>query len=233
MHVGLISKRLSELARTSNRTTYTNILDKVINLLDGTKEKTYKKNLISGIKALSETQYTKFISEILDGGFFPIIVPPFKSPKYDAILDALKFLDLKPRYHLELKKYNIKKTKFPVALGYISVMKLEHMGEKGLHVRSTGPYNAKTFSPTQGKKYDGGQKIGEYDMYSLLAWDAKIVIDELFGPLSADHKAKNEIITQIIQTGKANFIESKINPTKDLFNAYMMAIHLTGERRHL
>jgi DNA-directed RNA polymerase beta subunit len=103
------------------------------------------------------------------------------------------------------------------------------LSDKKLHARSTGPYTSTLLTPSHGKKRDGGQQIGEYDAYSLLAWDCPIVLDEFFGSLSSDHKTKNEIIAEIIQTGEGSFKASKSNPVKDLFNAYMLAIHLQSE----
>ena len=136
-------------------------------------------------------------------------------------------LGLKPAYPLKLEEYNVKTE--PVAIGYVYMQKLEHLSEKKMSSRGVGSYVSKTLAPTAGKRRGGGQKVGEYDMYSLLAWDAPHVIDEFFGPLSSDHTAKNQMIYEVIQNGETNMQKTTMNPVKDQLTQMMLAIHLESE----
>ena len=106
------------------------------------------------------------------------------------------------------------------------MQKLEHMSEKKMSGRGVGSYVSSTFAPTRGKRKGGGQKIGELDMYSLLAWDCPTIIDEFFGPLSADHKIKNEMISEMINTGTTNYKESKADPVREKLDQLMLSIHI-------
>jgi DNA-directed RNA polymerase beta subunit len=164
---------------------------------------------------------------VINEGFFPIITVPFKSPTKENLLKAMTFLGIKPRYPVYLPEY--KKTTDPIAIGYVYMHKLEHLSEKKIASRATGPYVAKTFSPTGGKKSQGGRKIGEGDLYSLLAWDVPIVIEEEFGPMSSDQVTKNEMISEIIQTGKTSFRDKRSNPEREFLGQMMLAIHLESE----
>lgn len=227
MHTGLISRHLSSLMTKKTQEQFINILNKVVILLDNTKGKIYSKNLISSLKAMPKATYDKLVTDVEKNKFFPLIFPPFKNPSRENVLSALNLLGLKTRYPLYLPEFN--KTTEPVGVGYIYVMKLEHRGEAGLHARSTGPYVSNLLTPSAGKRKDGGQSLGEYDCYSLLAWDCPIVLDEMLGPLSADHRIKNEMISEIVQTGETSFRTSRSNPVKDLFAQYMTCIHLQSE----
>lgn len=226
MHCGLIAKKLYYFMSTLPRLKFVSLLEPLMKLLDGTKDKSYGKNIISYLKSINEIEYKKIINQLDKDKFFPLIFPPFQSPPRKNILAALKFLNLKPAYKLYLPEYG-RYSRDVISVGYLYVFKLEHMVEKKIHVRSTGGYNGPAMLPTRGKRRGGGQAIGEGDAYSLLSWDAPSIITEFFSALSNDHKTKNQMISEVIQTGKTNLKEIKNeNPTKELFMAYMTAIHL-------
>lgn len=228
LHTGLVAKELANRIQKMDREKFTSLYQRVLTFMDGTNNKDYSKSVIQKTKAMSDEQYKKMVSQIKECGFMSIIAVPFKSPTRDDILKALSILGLKPRYPLKLHKHGDMVTD-PVAVGYIYEQKLEHMSAKKIASRGVGPYVSTTLAPTAGKKHGGGQQLGENDLYGLLAWDTPVVIDEFFGPLSSDHVTKNEMISEIIQTGKTNFKEYKTNPVKDRMSAYMLAIHLKSE----
>lgn len=228
MHTGLISRKLAQLIETSPRKKFESTFGEVLKILDKTKDKTYSKNVISALKKLGDKEYERLKEYYKQKRFIPIISPPFKGPKKDDILKALSFLNLKPTYKLKLPEFN-KYTDDEIGIGYIYVFKLEHLSEKKLHARSTGPYVAKTLAPTGGKKRGGGASLGELDLYSLLAYDTKYLIDEFYGPLSNDHKAKNNMISEIVRTGETSFQTSLEDPVREMFVQYMTAIHLISD----
>ena len=229
MATGLISRKLAMLIESTPRKKFESTFSEVLNILDKTEGKIYSKNVISGLKKLSDSEYKKLVEYYKEKRFIPIIVPPFKGSKKEDILKALSFLSLKPAYKLKLPEFGNKLTDSEIGVGYIYIFKLEHLAEKKVHARSTGPYIAKTLAPTGGKKRGGGASLGELDLYSLLAYDSKYLIDEFFGPLSNDHRAKNLMISEIIQRGESSFIESKEDPTREMFTQYMLSIHLTSD----
>lgn len=228
LHCGLISKHLATIMLTKSRKEFESLLTAVMNLLDGTDGKQYSKNTIKSITALSDVSYKNLMEKIKKDGFFPLIFVPFKSPERNDIEKALGICGLKPRYNLYLPEYDVK-TSDPVAVGYVYVLKLEHMAEKKIHARGVGPYMERTMAPTSGKRREGGAQAGEYDIYSLIAWDCPTIVDEILGPLSSDHAVKNQIISEIIQTGSGSFRPAKTNPVKDLFMQTMLAIHLVSD----
>ena len=158
---------------------------------------------------------------------FPIIIPPFKAPTYKMIKDALNILDLKTKYKFYLPEFNCY-TNYEVPFGYMYIYKLEHMGDMKIHSRSTGPVTGKVLQPTAGKGREGGQRLGEQESLSFISYGALLALQEFFGPLSDDHVTKNEIITDIIQTGHAAYRVPKTNPAKDLLNAYFTSLMISG-----
>ena len=227
LHTGLISKKLAEVMVSQSRTSFISIFQRVLTLLDGTDNHEYSKNLIGYLKTLSDPAYLKLVEKIRALRFITLIFPPFKSPRRENILDALTILGLKPRVPLELPEFNVKTD--PVAVGITYVQKLEHLAEKKIQSRGVGGYQGKSLAPTAGKSRGGGGKMGEYDLYSLLSYDATHVIDEFFGPLSSDHATKNQMISDVLQTGKTAFRQALTNPVKDMLNQFMAALMLESE----
>lgn len=224
LHAGLISWKLGQLMNSESRLKFMPIYKKVMTLLDGTKENEYSKNLIQKMNSLSDTAWGKLKSKITNKRFMPLIFPPFKTPDREDIITAMSLLGLSPRTKLTIPGFG--RTSESVAVGYIHEQKLEHMSEKKMAARSVGGYISKTLSPTAGKRRGGGQKVGEHDLYSLLSWDCPMATEEFFGALSGDHITKNEIISEIVQSGKGSFKQAKSNPVGEMFSMLMLAIHL-------
>lgn len=227
IYCGLISWKLAQLMQEKTRSQFMTTYKKVATLLDGTEGKEMSKTMIQKMMSVSDKAYESLVNDVSRKRFFPIIVPPFKTPDRKNILTALEYLGVEARSKLDIPGFG--KSKEKVTVGYIYETKLEHMSEKKLATRSVGGYVSKTMAPTQGKKREGGQKIGEHDMYSLLSWDCPVLIEEFFGALSSDHVTKNEIISEIIHTGRGEFKFAKSNPVKDLYSQMMLAIHLQSE----
>jgi DNA-directed RNA polymerase beta subunit len=228
-HVGLISKFLALHIKKSTKKQFISLFKNVLSLLDTSVGKRYMTRVITKLNSMSDISYKTLVDKVVTDGFVPIIVPPFKSPNEESVVKALKLVGGSTKYKLKFNIDGRNITTKPVSIGIIYVYKLEHLGDKKIHSRGIGPYMAKTLAPTQGKKNSGAAMIGEYDFYSLLAYDASTVIDELFGPLSSDHATKNEIVSEIIRTGDSGFRQSKTNPVSTMFKQYMRALHLKSD----
>jgi DNA-directed RNA polymerase beta subunit len=230
IYCGLISKYASkQMIKLKNKLPIIKLFETIMVELDVTKDKKFSKNFILNLKKLDNNQFKNMVEQIKNNDFFPIIIPPFESPSYKQIISVLKKLGLKSAYYMTLPDYGIKTYK-PVPFGYTYMAKLEHIGEMKLHVRNTGPTVGKTLQPTGGKGRGGGQRFGEHDSYALSIYNCTKVLSEILGPLSDDVQTKNEILTEIIQTGNANFRVSQQSPTKNLLNSYFIAMML-DERR--
>lgn len=226
LYCGLISKTLaSKILKSKNKAEVVKLFRMVLTKLDTSPGKQFASSFIKNINGLGPKQFKAMVDQIKISKSVPLIIPPFKAPSHKDIADALKVLGLKTGYKLKLPEYNTT-TKNNVPFGYVYMSKLEHIGANKIHSRSTGPMVSKTSQPTGGKRKEGGQRIGEGDTYALLSYNCPTVLSELMGPLSDDVATKKEIESDIIQTGSAEFRETKVSPTKDLLNAYFIALML-------
>lgn len=86
----------------------------------------------------------------------------------------------------------------PVGVGFIYMMKLNHMVDDKLHARSVGPYSLITQQPLGGKAQQGGQRLGEMEVWALEAYGAAYTLQEMLTYKSDDvsgrHKAYGAIV---------------------------------------
>lgn len=224
-YCGLISKSLAGIMTNNSKDRFIFALKHVLPLIDGTKNKEYSTRVIEGFQGTNDTQYMKIVESVKQRGFFPIIIPPFKSPGVGDIKKALDILGLKAGYNLYLPEFGVKTTN-EVPVGYLYMSKLEHIGSIKMHARSTGPVTSKTGQPTAGKRREGGQRLGELDSYSIISYNVPHLLSELFTSMSDDIKSKNEMVSEIVQTGECKFRYPQVTPAKDLMGAYFLALML-------
>jgi DNA-directed RNA polymerase subunit beta len=74
----------------------------------------------------------------------------------------------------------------PVTVGYIYVMKLGHLVEDKIHMRSVGPYSLITQQPLGGKAQFGGQRFGEMEVWALEGYGAAHILQEMLTIKSDD-----------------------------------------------
>ena len=229
MYCGLMSKELGkQIPKIKNKTQVVALIKKVFGPLDKSKNKQATDRLTKNITRLNATGYAKFIDEIKKSGFYPIIIPPFQAPSHKDIQMSLKALALKSAYKLKLPEYNTS-TKHAVPCGYMYISKLEHMADAKIYGRSTGPMTGKTSQPTAGKRREGGQRLGELDSYSFISYNCPSVLAEFMGPLSDDYITKEEILSEIVQSGGAGYREPKTSPARDLLNSYFISLMLVRD----
>ena len=229
---GLIAWKVRELIlKTPTKKNLIDIITKVYyKILDKTQNKIISKTVINVIKKMTTKNVKTYIENIRKQKGFPWIFPTFGTPSSSDIMSALKAVGLKDKYILDLPHIN-SKTKKPVTVGYIYMYKMEHVSSKKISSRSVGKYINKIMQPTAGKKAKGGQRVGEFDSWSLFAYGAKNIIKEMYGPLSDDYISKNEIISNIIESGSSHNIDKlKVTPTRDLLEIYFRIMMLDTNR---
>jgi DNA-directed RNA polymerase subunit beta len=226
MYCGLICKEMAvRILNSKTKEDAIEIIYKVYSKLDTSKNHKFTTTLMGGLKNLSPANFKKMLENIKKNGFYPLIIPPFSAPNNDKIKEALNVLNLKTGYKLFLPELNTY-TQSEVPIGYMYIAKLEHIGANKIYARSTGPVTGKTAQPTSGKRREGGQRVGELDTYSFISYNCPAVLAELMGPLSDDYSTKEEILSDIIQNGHAEYRPAKVTPAKDLLNAYFISLML-------
>jgi len=89
--------------------------------------------------------------------------------------------------------------KFPVAVGYIYILKLLHLVDDKIHARSTGPYSMITQQPLGGKAQFGGQRFGEMEVWALEAYGAAYALQELLTIKSDDVLGRVKVYEAIVK----------------------------------
>jgi DNA-directed RNA polymerase subunit beta len=87
----------------------------------------------------------------------------------------------------------------PVAVGYSHFLKLVHLVDDKIHARSTGPYCLVTQQPLGGKAQQGGQRLGEMEVWALEAYGAAYTLQELLTVKSDDMQGRNEALNAIVK----------------------------------
>lgn len=87
----------------------------------------------------------------------------------------------------------------PVTVGYIYMMKLNHLVDDKIHARSIGPYSLVTQQPLGGKAQFGGQRLGEMEVWALEAYGAAYTLQELLTVKSDDIVGRNKIYESIVK----------------------------------
>ncbi len=87
----------------------------------------------------------------------------------------------------------------PVTVGYMYIMKLNHLVEDKMHVRSTGPYSLITQQPLGGKANLGGQRFGEMEVWALEGYGAAHTLQEMLTIKSDDVLGRSAAFEAIIR----------------------------------
>ena len=90
----------------------------------------------------------------------------------------------------------------PITVGYIYMMKLNHLVEDKIHMRSTGPYSLITQQPLGGKAQFGGQRFGEMEVWALEGYGAAHSLQEMLTIKSDDVFGRGAAFESIIRGEK-------------------------------
>ena len=86
----------------------------------------------------------------------------------------------------------------PVTVGFMHMLKLNHLVDDKMHARSTGPYSLVTQQPLGGKAQFGGQRFGEMEVWALEAYGAAYTLQEMLTVKSDDVQGRNQMYKSIV-----------------------------------
>ena len=86
----------------------------------------------------------------------------------------------------------------PVTVGYMYVLKLNHLVDDKMHARSTGPYSLVTQQPLGGKAQFGGQRFGEMEVWALEAYGAAFTLQEMLTVKSDDLSGRTQMYKNVV-----------------------------------
>jgi DNA-directed RNA polymerase subunit beta len=85
----------------------------------------------------------------------------------------------------------------PVTVGCAYMLKLVHQVDDKIHARSTGPYSAVTQQPVRGRSRNGGQRVGEMEVWALQAYGAAYTLHEILTLKSDDIEGRKQSVFRI------------------------------------
>jgi DNA-directed RNA polymerase subunit beta len=88
----------------------------------------------------------------------------------------------------------------PVTVGYMYMLKLNHLVDDKMHARSTGSYSLVTQQPLGGKAQFGGQRFGEMEVWALEAYGAAYTLQEMLTVKSDDVSGRTKMYKNIVDS---------------------------------
>nr|AST08790.1 RNA polymerase beta subunit [Chlorella sp. ATCC 30562] len=85
----------------------------------------------------------------------------------------------------------------PITIGCAYILKLVHLVDDKIHARATGPYSAVTQQPVRGRSRNGGQRLGEMEVWALQAYGAAYTLHELLTLKSDDVEGRKQAVVRI------------------------------------
>ncbi len=119
-----------------------------------------------------------------------------------------------------------------IAVGYMYIMKLHHMVEDKIHMRSIGPYSLITQQPLGGKAQGGGQRFGEMEVWALLGHGAAHTLREMLTIKSDDIVGRSAAFDAIVKGNKLSLpnIPASFNVLLNSLRGLALDVELKKEK---
>jgi DNA-directed RNA polymerase subunit beta len=131
---------------------------------------------------------------------YQAIVPPFTGATDTEIKEELKKAGYDTSGKMKLRDGRTgDHFEQPIAVGYMYMLKLHHMVEDKIHMRSIGPYSLITQQPLGGKAQGGGQRFGEMEVWALLGHGAAHTLREILTVKSDDIMGRSQTFDAIVK----------------------------------
>ncbi|HPQ26058.1 MAG TPA: DNA-directed RNA polymerase subunit beta, partial [Gammaproteobacteria bacterium] len=162
-------------------------LDKVYNT-SGRKE---------DIDSLSDDDVFAMANNLRGG--VPTATPVFDGAHEDEIRHMLELAEADPDGQTQLYDGRTGEAfERRVTVGYMYMIKLNHLVDDKMHARSTGPYSLVTQQPLGGKAQFGGQRFGEMEVWALEAYGASYTLQEMLTVKSDDVNGRTRMYKNIV-----------------------------------
>jgi len=131
---------------------------------------------------------------------YQAIVPPFAGATGDEVKEELVKAGFNSNGKMKLFDGRTgQEFQQDIAVGYMYIMKLHHMVEDKIHMRSIGPYSLITQQPLGGKAQGGGQRFGEMEVWALLGHGAAHTLREVLTIKSDDITGRSAAFDSIVK----------------------------------
>jgi DNA-directed RNA polymerase subunit beta len=149
------------------------------------------------IKTLSDAEVVELAGNLRHG--VPMATPVFDGASEEEIKSLLALADLPASGQTVLHDGRTgEQFERPVTVGYMYMLKLNHLVDDKMHARSTGPYSLVTQQPLGGKAQFGGQRFGEMEVWALEAYGAAYTLQEMLTVKSDDVNGRTQMYKAIV-----------------------------------
>lgn len=163
----------------------------------------YKENFAS----LSDTEIVNMAQNLRAG--VPMATPVFDGANEDEIKRMLALAGLPESGQTTLYDGRTGRAfDRQITVGYMYMMKLNHLVDDKMHARSTGSYSLVTQQPLGGKAQFGGQRFGEMEVWALEAYGAAYTLQEMLTVKSDDVSGRTRMYKNIVDGD--HYMESNI-----------------------
>lgn len=181
---------------------------KIAKMLDGKKSITELKKFLDKIynhdgiarvnlNELTDEELLELASNLREG--VPMATPVFDGATEAEIKSMLELADLPVDGKTILRDGRTGMLfENPVTVGYMYMLKLNHLVDDKMHARSTGSYSLVTQQPLGGKAQFGGQRFGEMEVWALKAYGAAYTLQEMLTVKSDDVAGRTKIYKNIV-----------------------------------
>ncbi|MFW6042035.1 MAG: DNA-directed RNA polymerase subunit beta, partial [Guyparkeria sp.] len=149
------------------------------------------------LASLSDAELIELARNLRDG--VPMATPVFDGATEPEIKKLLELADLPTSGQADLYDGRTgEKFDRPVTVGYMYMLKLNHLVDDKMHARSTGSYSLVTQQPLGGKAQFGGQRFGEMEVWALEAYGAAYTLQEMLTVKSDDVGGRTKMYKNIV-----------------------------------
>ena len=155
---------------------------------------------VKNLESLSDFSDAEILemAKNLRGGV-PMATPVFDGAEEDELKALLRLADMPDSGQMTLfdgrTGDNFER---PVTVGYMYMLKLNHLVDDKMHARSTGSYSLVTQQPLGGKAQFGGQRFGEMEVWALEAYGAAYTLQEMLTVKSDDVAGRTKMYKNIV-----------------------------------
>tara|TARA_R110001599_G_scaffold244233_1_gene444179 strand:+ start:3968 stop:8041 length:4074 start_codon:yes stop_codon:yes gene_type:complete len=149
------------------------------------------------LKSLSDDDIVELAGNLVGG--VPMATPVFDGAAEESIKELLKLADMPESGQFTLYDGRTGEAfDRPVTVGYMYMLKLNHLVDDKMHARSTGSYSLVTQQPLGGKAQFGGQRFGEMEVWALEAYGAAYTLQEMLTVKSDDVAGRTKMYKNIV-----------------------------------
>jgi DNA-directed RNA polymerase subunit beta len=164
-------------------------LHKVYDATDGTRD--------DNLAEMTNDEVAELATNLRNG--VPMGTPVFDGASEDEVKKMLSLAELPETGQATLYDGRTGEAfERPVTVGYMYMLKLNHLVDDKMHARSTGPYSLVTQQPLGGKAQFGGQRFGEMEVWALEAYGAAYTLQEMLTVKSDDVAGRTKMYKNIV-----------------------------------